>query len=287
MKKKRKYNQGVVVPKALMLLIHFLEFLNPYWGMRLAAFFFSKPFRYKRPKRELPILSRAQRSTYLVQKLNKTVWCYHWSGKGPKIVLVHGWSSRATNFYEIIEKLTLLDYDVYAFDAVAHGESKGIITNIPELIKTLEELVQEWDPVEAILGHSGGGFASAYVVAHNPQIKKLILISPFNKVTEVFKKYFEMIQLGEKARLLMIGYFTKLTGKKVEELSGELSAQAIGTKTLVIHDKNDKEVQVDDGIDIAKNLKNGQLILTEGLGHRRILRDEMVINELVNFLKPS
>jgi len=286
MKKKRKYNQGVVVPKALMLLIHFLEFLNPYWGMRLAAFFFSKPFRYKRPKRELPILSRAQRSTYLVQKLNKTVWCYHWSGKGPKIVLVHGWSSRATNFYEIIEKLTLSDYDVYAFDAVAHGESKGIITNIPELIKTLEELIQEWGPVEAILGHSGGGFASAYVVAQNPQIKKLILISPFNKVTDVFKKYFEMIQLGEKARLLMIGYFNNLTGKKVQELSGELSAQAIRAKTLVIHDRNDKEVQVEDSIDIAKNLKNGQLILTEGLGHRRILRDEMVINELVNFLKP-
>ncbi len=286
MKKKRKYNQGVVVPKALILLIHFLEFLNPYWGMRLAAFFFSKPFRYKRPKRELPILSRAQRSTYLVQKLNKTVWCYHWSGKGPKIVLVHGWSSRATNFYEIIEKLTLSDYDVYAFDAVAHGESKGIITNIPELIKTLEELIQEWGPVEAILGHSGGGFASAYVVAQNPQIKKLILISPFNKVTDVFKKYFEMIQLGEKARLLMIGYFNNLTGKKVQELSGELSAQAIRAKTLVIHDRNDKEVQVEDSIDIAKNLKNGQLILTEGLGHRRILRDEMVINELVNFLKP-
>ena len=286
MKKKRKYNQGVVVPIALMLLIHFLEFLNPYWGMRLAAFFFSKPFRYKRPKRELPIFSRAQRSTYLVQKLNKTVWCYHWSGKGPKIVLVHGWSSRATNFYEIIEKLILLDYNVYAFDAVAHGESKGIITNIPELIKTLEELIQEWGPVEAILGHSGGGFASAYVVAQNPQIKKLILISPFNKVTDVFKKYFEIIQLGEKARLLMIGYFTKLTGKKVQELSGELSAQAIRAKTLVIHDRKDKEVQVEDSIDIAKNLKNGQLILTEGLGHRRILRDEMVINELVNFLKP-
>ncbi|MDG1965806.1 MAG: alpha/beta fold hydrolase [Flavobacteriaceae bacterium] len=286
MKKKRKYNQGVVVPKALMLLIHFLEFLNPYWGMRLAAFFFSKPFRYKRPKREFPILSRAQRSTYLVQKLNKTVWCYHWSGKGPKIVLVHGWSSRATNFYEIIEKLILLDYNVYAFDAVAHGESKGIITNIPELIKTLEELIQEWGPVEAILGHSGGGFASAYVVAQNRQIKKLILISSFNKVTDVFKKYFEMIQLGEKARLLMLGYFTKLTGKKVQELSGELSAQAIRAKTLVIHDRNDKEVQVEDSIDIAKNLKNGQLILTEGLGHRRILRDEMVINELVNFLKP-
>jgi pimeloyl-ACP methyl ester carboxylesterase len=286
MKKKRKYNQGVVVPKALMLLIYFLEFLNPYWGMRLAAFFFSKPFRYKRPKRELPIFSRAQRSTYLVQKLNKTVWCYHWSGKGPKIVLVHGWSSRATNFYEIIEKLILLDYNVYAFDAVAHGESKGIITNIPELIKTLEELIQEWGPVEAILGHSGGGFASAYVVAQNRQIKKLILISSFNKVTDVFKKYFEMIQLGEKARLLMLGYFTKLTGKKVQELSGELSAQAIRAKTLVIHDRKDKEVQVEDSIDIAKNLKNGQLILTEGLGHRRILRDEMVINELVNFLKP-
>ena len=286
MKKKRNDNQGLEVLKALILIIHFLEYLSPYWGMRFAAFFFSKPLKYKRPKRELPIFSKAQRSTHLVQKLNKRVSCYRWIGKGPKILLVHGWSSRATNFYKIIEKLILLDYDVYAFDAVAHGESKGVITNIPELIKTLEELVQEWGPVETILGHSGGGFASAYVVAHNPGIKKLILISPFNKVTEVFKNFFELIQLGEKARLLMIDYFTKLTGKKVQELSGELSAKAIGAKTLVIHDRNDKEVQVEDSINNEKNLKNGQLILTEGLGHRRILRDEMVINELLNFLKP-
>ena len=43
--------------------------------------------------------------------------------------------------------------------------------------------------------------------------------------------------------------------------------------------------QFHDGINIDKNLKNGTLIGTNGLGHRRILRDERVVNEILNFLK--
>lgn len=285
MEKKRKNNQGIEIPSALIFLIHFFEFVNPNWGMRLAAFFFSKPFRYNRPAREIPIFEKAERSNFTIKKLNKTICCYRWKGKGPKIILVHGWSSRATNFFKIIEKLMLLDYDVYAFDAWAHGESKGITTNLPELIITLEELIQEWEPIEAVMGHSGGGFASTYVVAKSPKIKKLILISPFDEVTEVFQKYFEMIRLGKKARELMVNYFTKKTGKKVHELSSSHSALSVNAHTLVIHDHDDKEVQVVDGINIEKNLRKSKLLITTELGHRRILRDEKVIEEIGFFLK--
>ena len=55
---------------------------------------------------------------------------------------------------------------------------------------------------------------------------------------------------------------------------------------MIIHDKNDREVELHNSINIRNNLKNGKLIITSGLGHRRILRDYSVIDQIVSFLKP-
>jgi pimeloyl-ACP methyl ester carboxylesterase len=284
MDKPRNDNQGIVLPPLFIYCLRVLEFLNPYLGMRLAAFFFSKPFRYQLPEREIPLLSEAQKSLVFIKNLTKSVYCYHWRGSGPKIMLMHGWSGRATNFYKIIERLMLSNYDIYAFDAPAHGKSPGLTTNLQELIIAQETLIKEWGPFEAVLGHSGGGITSCDVCVRNPKIKKLILISPFDKSIDVFEKYFNLIQLRDKARKLMIAYFFKKTHKKIKEFSSAILAQHIQAKTLVIHDQDDKEVEVFNAVNIDKNLKNSRLMITQGLGHRRILRDSIVIDEIVKFL---
>lgn len=286
MDKPRNDNQGIVLPSAFIYSLRILEFLHPYLGMRLAAFFFARPFRYKLMEREIPVLSQAQKSSVNIKKLGKSVFCYHWEGKGPKIMLMHGWSGRATNFYKIIEALMRLDYDIYAFDAPAHGKSRGLTTNLPEFILTLDSLLSRWGPFEAILGHSGGGFSSSYVCADRPEIKKLILISPFDQSIDLFEKYYELIGLGEKARKLMLDYFFRKTNKNISAFSSSISAQSINAKCMIIHDEYDREVELYNAINIEKNLKKGKLIVTQGLGHRRILRDDSVIDQIVSFLKP-
>ncbi|MGB2434584.1 MAG: alpha/beta hydrolase, partial [Flavobacteriaceae bacterium] len=244
MDKPRNDNQGIVLPSAFIYSLRILEFLHPYLGMRLAAFFFARPFRYKLLEREIPVLSQAQKSSVNIKKLGKSVFCYHWEGKGPKIMLMHGWSGRATNFYKIIEALMRLDYDIYAFDAPAHGKSRGLTTNLPEFILTLDSLLSRWGPFEAILGHSGGGFSSSYVCADRPEIKKLILISPFDQSIDLFEKYYELIGLGEKARKLMLDYFFRKTNKNISAFSSSISAQSINAKCMIIHDENDREVEL-------------------------------------------
>ena len=285
MDKPRNDNQGIVLPSAFIYSLRVLEFLHPYLSMHLAAFFFAKPFRYKFQDREIPILSQAQKSSVNIKSLGKTIYCYHWKGRGPKVILVHGWSGRATNFYKIIEALIDLNCDVYAFDAPAHGKSRGVTTNLPEFIVCLETLLNRWGPFDVILGHSGGGFSSAYVCAHRSEIKKLILISPFDQSMDLFEKYYELIGLGKKAQKLMYTYFFRKTNKDVSEFSSSISAQSINAKTLIIHDENDKEVELYNSINVNKNLKNGELIVTKGLGHRRILRTDTVIDKIVSFLK--
>ena len=208
MEQHRNDNQGIVLPSTFIYLLRILELMHPYLGMRLAAFFFAKPYRYKLPTREIPVMTKAQKSSIYIKKLGKYVFCYNWNGKGPKIMLMHGWSGRATNFYLIIEALIRLDFDIYAFDAPAHGKSSGLTTNLPEFIVTLDSLLKHWGPFEVILGHSGGAFASLYVCVNHSEIRKLILISPFDKVIDLFKKYFELIGLGEKARRANVRLFS-------------------------------------------------------------------------------
>jgi hypothetical protein len=53
---------------------------------------------------------------------------------------------------------------------------------------------------------------------------------------------------------------------------------------LVIHDKDDLEVPVKAAQHIYDHLKNGKLLLTEGLGHRKILGDSEVIQRTVQFV---
>jgi len=55
--------------------------------------------------------------------------------------------------------------------------------------------------------------------------------------------------------------------------------------TLVIHDSEDKYVPVSSAFSIRQNLKNGELLITNGLGHHKIFKDKKIMQRIVNFIK--
>ncbi len=61
-------------------------------------------------------------------------------------------------------------------------------------------------------------------------------------------------------------------------------APSLQVPLLVIHDRNDKEVPVRSGQSIAEAWPDADLIITEGLGHQRILRADAVQNVAVSFI---
>jgi len=54
---------------------------------------------------------------------------------------------------------------------------------------------------------------------------------------------------------------------------------------LVIHDTEDKEVPVECAYNIRKNLSFGEILITNGLGHTRILKDNIVIDRIIEFIQ--
>jgi hypothetical protein len=53
---------------------------------------------------------------------------------------------------------------------------------------------------------------------------------------------------------------------------------------LAIHDRDDRETEADGSIRVTKIWPGATVELTEGLGHRRILRDPAVIELALGFL---
>ena len=68
------------------------------------------------------------------------------------------------------------------------------------------------------------------------------------------------------------------------KLSMDRIAPRLELPLLVIHDRDDREVPWVDGASIADASPRASLLSTEGLGHRRILRDPKVIEAAIAFL---
>jgi pimeloyl-ACP methyl ester carboxylesterase len=66
--------------------------------------------------------------------------------------------------------------------------------------------------------------------------------------------------------------------------SAQDMAQRAGLPALIIHDRDDRDVPWQEGEAVAGAWPRARFVRTEGLGHRRILRDPEVIGRVVDFL---
>lgn len=62
------------------------------------------------------------------------------------------------------------------------------------------------------------------------------------------------------------------------------TAKNLSIPALLFHDRGDREVSVAESNTIVQAWPSAHLIETSGLGHRRILRNEAVIQQTVDFL---
>ena len=79
--------------------------------------------------------------------------------------------------------------------------------------------------------------------------------------------------------------FFKKFGEDIDIYSGSVAAKEVNIPVLVIHDTEDKDVPVSCAHNIRQNLQQGEIMITSGLGHRRILKDPKVISGIIEFIK--
>ena len=246
---------------------------------------FATPIRYKTPEREKMMAKSAQKKLILIPNLKKEVMVYTYGYSKRKVLLIHGWSGRGTQLYKIADKLLENGFMTISFDAPAHGNSKGKTTMMNEFIATAIYLQEKYGPFEIAIGHSLGGMAVLNGVKGDLKINKAITIGAGNIITDIITVFVNKLEFKLKMVLNMKLYFFKKFGEDIDNYSASTAARDVKIPTFVIHDSDDKEVDVSSAYNIRQNLEKGELLITNGLGHTRILKDNQVVNRIVEFIK--
>jgi pimeloyl-ACP methyl ester carboxylesterase len=104
-------------------------------------------------------------------------------------------------------------------------------------------------------------------------------------VQDILDDFISKLELKPAISLSLRLYFEKKYNENMDSFSAYKAAEKIIVPVLVIHDNDDHEVPVKAGIHIHKHLKKGELMLTNGLGHRKILGDPAVIKKIIEFIE--
>lgn len=277
--------QRLLVPKYILITAGILKNISPFLASRFAAKLFLTPFKYKLPERERKMDENSRQIKMEVPSIKKEIVVYEYGNTPQKILLVHGWSGRGTQLAKIAEALVKTGYSTVSFDAPAHGRAPGKKSMMPYFIESIHYLEKEFGPFEAAIGHSLGGMSSLRAVKEGLNIKKLVTIGTANSITQITREFTRNLKMDERIAAKMKAYFDQKFGGDMDEYSGAVSAKDVKIPSLVIHDKQDVDVHVSSACEIADDLENSEIFLTEGLGHRRILGDKKVINKITTFLK--
>ena len=271
-----------LLPKAIGNYINLLAWVAPRAAARKAFAVFSKPRRGKVGDHHTPFLDPACKDRFTLG--NITIQTYHWPGKGRRVLLVHGWESHTHRFKAMVERLMTSGYDIYAFDAPAHGYSTGNRLYVPIYEEALRMVSKKYRPTY-IIAHSIGAMTAIYNQYKNPSgdVEKMVILGAPDKLEDILDDYQKIIGLSQRGMKVLNNYFIRRFGFDKKDFSSSAFAKAIKLPALIIHDKGDRITRPGGSKNIYGNWKDARLILTEGLDHS--LYGEGVNDMIIDFLK--
>ena len=206
------------------------------------------------------------------------------------VYLMHGWGGRGSQFGPMVEPLLESGHRVVLLDAPAHGDSEHgpagpRRTNGLEFAKALDAVFAKFGPAEAVVAHSLGTIATYLALRFGwLGTNRLVFIAPMVESQSLFDQFQGALGFGERIRRAFDRSVYEWLGIPVAEFDARFQAAQIDPlPTLVIADRGDRQTAYADAADFAARI-DAAFMTTEGLGHRRILRDSTVIRRVVSFV---
>lgn len=282
----------MMAPAPIQQAFKLLEAASPSLALHWLNRLFAQPKRHRYPLEEKQLLAQASKKTHYLLGMPNPSWdfkpvvSYRWSTPNAqaRVLLMHGWEGRATQFYAFVPALLAAGFDVLAVDAPAHGASPGRWSSLFHFSRALTQVVNGVGAVDAAITHSFGGPSLIHAMSEGLRVQKSVLISPPVRVTDYTQILCDAVGVSTALRERLHVHWQNKLGVMLNSLDAGKFAQQLTTRALVIHDLHDKEVAFSAGREIAEQWPNAQLITTTDLGHRRILKDENVVRQSMGFL---
>ncbi len=271
------------IPNKIIKTAKLLEALSPNLATSFAYKLFVTPVNHKLPKREEEMEKEAFQKYIDIPAIKKKIRVFEYGKSQKKALLVHGWSGRGTQLVSLANALRKEGYMIISFDAPAHGKSEGKISHMLMFIESIFELQRIYGKFDLAIGHSLGGMSVMNAIKRDFKTDKAVIIGSGDIVFDIFDGFVGSLQLKQNVLLKLKAKFEARLKNTISEFDVFQAAKATSAPVMVIHDKQDKDVPVYCAQHIYKHLQNGKLLITDGLGHRKILGDPQVIKQIIAF----
>jgi pimeloyl-ACP methyl ester carboxylesterase len=211
-----------------------------------------------------------------------------WGSHGPAVLLLHGWGGARAQMTGFVDALLFSGYRIVAFDQPAHGESEGRMTNLLEIVPTMDLIAKREGNFHAIIAHSFGTLIASYALVNRnfPPPAKLVYFGSFNRLMDSLPRFQVLAKLPDEIMDGLRAMIYENFGQDVlDAITNETLAPKIDIPALMFHDVTDNVTPITDSRAVAQVWKSAKLIETEGLGHRGALQSDEIHRQVVTFLK--
>lgn len=210
--------------------------------------------------------------------------CFSWGNGKTKILLTHGWASKALDFYElIIELLKIEDVEVIAFDAPGNGSSVSDLSNLMFYADGVKAIALNYAVPDFVIGHSLGSMANVIALQDlNLSPKMLLSIAPLIRLKEKFAQSLTSVGIAGFHQDRFFVNFAKEFPVRASHF--DLVGLYEGNRNFnhfVAFDPEDDISTYPFLKEFLDKFPEVNAKVYEGVGHYKILKSADVINDLV------
>ena len=261
--------------------------LWPSLAVRAAYRLFGTPLPPKWLNRRAPWDASWRIERWPFEQASVTVYSRPVAPHGPVVLLVHGWGGHARQMLPLAEALAQQGLRPVLLEMPAHGRSAGAVSNLPQFARAIEyvaaRLLQEGYTLRAVVAHSLAANATAFAASRGLAAERLVLLAPPASPREYTQYFARVFGLSEATRAAMQRRVESREGILMPQFEPASVGPRIRIATLVVHDREDRVNRFKDGQAFADAVRGAELLATQGLGHRKILKDLQVLARVASF----
>jgi len=213
---------------------------------------------------------------------------FKWGTGRKKVLITHGWGSKAADFCDMITALLALDdIQVVAFDAPGNGSSEGELSNLLLFKNAVQAMILKYGMPDIVIGHSLGGMANVIALAELQTMPTLLIsLAPLMKLKENFEASMNLLNVTEVDQKLFFDDFKRTFGVDASYFRLEDWYKfGPGLKHYLLFDPAD---QISPHSFLEEFLSSHKSVIAKsyaGVGHDKILKSPELIGDLVEIVR--
>ncbi|MFJ2768945.1 alpha/beta fold hydrolase [Streptomyces sp. NPDC087300] len=219
----------------------------------------------------------------------KQVRVYRWGTGERPVLMLHGWQSRASRYAAFVPRLEALGLTPISFDAPGHGSSGGRSTTILEYREIIGRLQRTYGAFHSAVAHSLGATSMLLALRGEVRAGRLVTVAAVKDFGHFPDEFARILGLRRALREDLRDRIEHRLFAEVTDpwrlFDATRATEEIDVPMRIIHDTDDEMVPVAQAHALkAAYGERAELVITEGLGHRKVLGAPQIVESALEFI---